>query len=85
MRIKQQLADRLHPPIREAEPFKPVPSITKGIWWIQGAERKLPSEAFLHRYPETDLTQFQDLMSAAGRWLRFAGFSMSEVPQDPKL
>lgn len=86
VRIKQQLADRLHPPIREAEPFKqPVPSITKGMWWIQGAERKLPSAAFLHRYPDTHLKQFQDLMSAAGRWLRFAGFAMSEVPQGPKL
>jgi nucleoside-diphosphate-sugar epimerase len=78
VRIKQQFADRFHPPASEETPIEPIPSITKSLWWIQGTERKLPALAFRQRYPETRLQPFPELMAAAGQWLRFAGFAATD-------
>lgn len=78
IQIKQQIADRIRPPIRDAERIEPIVSITKELWWVQGTANKLPSQTFMQCYPETRLQQFPELMSAAGRWLRFVGFGASE-------
>lgn len=74
VRIKQQLLDRLHPPISRSVRIEPAPSVAKNLWWIQGTMRKLPSGAFMERYPDIELQSFPELMAAAGRWLRYAGF-----------
>jgi nucleoside-diphosphate-sugar epimerase len=78
VRVRQQIMDRIHPPIREAEPSRPRVATTKILWWLQGVERKLPSGAFARAYPETHLRSFYELMPAAGEWLRFAGFAAEE-------
>nr|WP_090276075.1 NAD(P)-dependent oxidoreductase [Mycolicibacterium komanii]CRL69222.1 dehydrogenase [Mycolicibacterium komanii] len=76
-RVKQRLKDRLKPPIRVAQPFEPAPVVSKEMWWVQGTARRLPSSAFKQRFPELQLRPFPELMSAAGRWLRYAGFDGS--------
>lgn len=73
-RLKQQLQDRISPPITEPQPIKPEPTVTKQLWWLQGTARKLPSTKFAEHYPGLELTPFDDLMTAAGKWLRYAGF-----------
>ncbi|WP_319437056.1 NAD(P)-dependent oxidoreductase [Mycobacterium sp. RTGN5] len=73
-RLKQQLNDWLSPPISEAQPIVPKPTVDKQIWWLQGTPKKLPSTAFAERYPDLQLRPFEDLISAAGQWLRYAGF-----------
>lgn len=73
-RIKQQLRDRFSPPISEARPIEPEPTVSKQLWWLQGTVRKLPSTKFAEHYPDLQLRPFTDLMSASGRWLRYAGF-----------
>ncbi|OBB58694.1 hypothetical protein A5757_15735 [Mycobacterium sp. 852013-51886_SCH5428379] len=73
-RLKQQLGDWLSPPSTEVQPFHPEPAVTKSLWWLQGTVHKLPSTAFTQQYPDLQLQSFDDLMTAAGRWLRFAGF-----------
>lgn len=80
LRIKLNLRNWLHPPPREAEPIEPTPSVDKVLWWIQGTARKLPSGAFKERYPELQLQEFPELMAAAGRWLRYAGFDRTNGP-----
>jgi nucleoside-diphosphate-sugar epimerase len=79
VRIKQRLADRLHPPIRVAEPVEPAPAITKPQWWLHGTVQKLPSRAFGQQFPDTQLQPFSELMSAAGKWLRYAGFQAQDA------
>ncbi len=74
VRIKQQLQDLFRPPISRSEQIEPVPAVTKNLWWIQGTARKLPSYAFRERFPDMKLQSFDELMAAAGRWLRYAGF-----------
>lgn len=75
IRVKQQIQDLIRPPAREkAQPFNPPPHICKQMWWIQGTVKKLPSCDFKDRYPHLELQPFPELMSAAGRWLRYAGF-----------
>lgn len=76
-RVKHQLKERLRPPIREAEPIEPAPLVSKDMWWVQGTARKLPSKAFAKRFPQLDLRPFPELMTAAGQWLRYAGFDGS--------
>ena len=73
-RLKQQLKDWVSPPLAEAQPIHPEPIVTKQLWWLQGTVRKLPSTAFAEHYPDLQLQPFADLMSAGGRWLRYAGF-----------
>jgi 2-alkyl-3-oxoalkanoate reductase len=77
-RVKQNLRNWIHPPAREAEPIKQMPSIAKGLWWIQGTARKLPSNGFKEHYPELQLQEFPELMAAAGQWLRYAGFERTD-------
>lgn len=77
--VKQELIDRFQPPIQEARPFTPEPSITKSAWWSQGTVRKLPTGEFAKAYPDIELQPFADSMRAAGRWLRYAGFVVSEA------
>lgn len=77
-RVKQQLKERLMPPIREAQRIDPAPTVEKNMWWLQGTAHKLPSSAFRERYPDLRLTTFPELMAAAGRWLRYAGFDAAE-------
>ncbi|WP_174398869.1 NAD-dependent epimerase/dehydratase family protein [Mycolicibacterium sphagni] len=72
--IKQALRDRLSPPISEPQPITPEPAVSKQLWWLQGTARKLPSTKFAERYPDLRLQPFTELMSASGRWLRYAGF-----------
>lgn len=79
VRVRQQIMDRMQPPIREAESSQPELAIAKSLWWLQGVKTKLPSGAFLHAYPETHLRSFYELMPAAGEWLRFAGFAAEEA------
>ncbi|WP_422742566.1 NAD-dependent epimerase/dehydratase family protein [Mycobacterium sp. WMMD1722] len=76
-RLKQSMRDRFSPPISEVQPIEAAPAVTKSMWWLQGTARKLPSSKFAEHYPDLQLQPFDELMSAAGRWLRFAGF---EVP-----
>lgn len=78
LRIKLNLRNWIRPPAREAEPIQPTPSIEKGMWWIQGTARKLPSHAFEERYPGLRLQEFPELMAAAGQWLRYAGFESAD-------
>jgi hypothetical protein len=73
-RIKQELRDRFSPPISEPQPIQPEPAVSKQIWWLQGTARKLPSTKFAEHYPGLQLKPFDELMTAAGKWLRFAGF-----------
>jgi nucleoside-diphosphate-sugar epimerase len=73
-RLKQQLNDWLSPPISEPQPIVPEPTVDKQIWWLQGTVKKLPSTAFTERYPDLQLRPFEELISAAGQWLRYAGF-----------
>ncbi|KDF00403.1 hypothetical protein Y900_015990 [Mycolicibacterium aromaticivorans JS19b1 = JCM 16368] len=73
-RIKQALRDKFSPPISEPQPISPEPDVSKQIWWLQGTARKLPSTTFAEQYPGTQLRPFDELMSASGRWLRYAGF-----------
>jgi nucleoside-diphosphate-sugar epimerase len=73
-RLSQQLRDRISPPITEVQPIIPKPTVDKQIWWLQGTPRKLPSTAFAEQYPDLRLQPFEELISAAGRWLRYAGF-----------
>jgi nucleoside-diphosphate-sugar epimerase len=73
-RLKQQLQDRISPPITEPQPIKPEPTVTKQLWWLQGTARKLPSTKFAEHYPGLQLKPFDELMAAAGKWLRYAGF-----------
>ncbi|WP_445167264.1 NAD-dependent epimerase/dehydratase family protein [Mycolicibacterium sp. Dal123E01] len=73
-RIKQELRDRLSPPISEPQPITPEPAVSKQIWWLQGTARKLPSKKFAEQYPGLQLKPFTELMAAGGRWLRYAGF-----------
>ncbi|MCV7017334.1 NAD-dependent epimerase/dehydratase family protein [Mycolicibacterium aichiense] len=77
-RLKQQLQDRISPPITEPQPIEPEPTVTKQLWWLQGTARKLPSTKFAEQYPELQLKPFDELMTAAGKWLRFAGFENSD-------
>lgn len=74
VRIKQQLQDWISPPITEPQVMDVRVSVTKQLWWIQGTARKLPSTAFVENYPDLKLRPFAELMSAAGEWLRYAGF-----------
>lgn len=73
-RLKQQIKDRFSPPITEAQPIDLEPNVTKSMWWLQGTVRKLPSTRFAEHYPDLQLQPFDELMSASGRWLRYAGF-----------
>ncbi len=82
-RVKQQLKDRLRPPISEPQRIVPAPSVEKNMWWIQGTARKLPSGGFQVRYPELRLQHFPELMTAAGKWLRYAGFDASAEASAP--
>ncbi|MCV7345087.1 NAD-dependent epimerase/dehydratase family protein [Mycolicibacterium rhodesiae] len=77
-RIKQALRDRLSPPISEPQLIVPEPDVSKQIWWLQGTARKLPSTKFAEHYPGLQLKPFDELMTAAGKWLRFAGFENSD-------
>jgi len=45
---------------------------------VQGTKQKVPASAFAERYPEMTLQPFSELMAAAGRWLRYAGFDASD-------
>lgn len=54
------------------------PSLTKDMWWVQGTCRKLPSTAFVMRYPGTELRPFEESMKAAGEWLRHVGFESTD-------
>lgn len=74
IRIKQTINDRFRPPMREVAAVKSEPVVEKALWWVQGTVNKLPSEAFPNQYPDIKLQSFPDLMTAAGYWLRFAGF-----------
>ena len=74
VRVKQRLKDLVASRHPESRPFVPQPSVSKQFWWVQGTARKLPSSAFAERYPTVRLQSFPDLMAAAGRWLRWAGF-----------
>lgn len=73
-RIKQELQDRISPPSTEPQPIKPEPTVTKQLWWLQGTASKLPSTKFAEHYPGLQLKPFNELMAAAGKWLRYAGF-----------
>ena len=73
-RLKQQIRDRFSPPISEAQPIEPELAVTKQVWWLQGTVHKLPSTTFAEQYPDLRLQPFTELMSAGGRWLRYAGF-----------
>jgi hypothetical protein len=73
-RLNELLRDRISPPITEAQPIVPKPTVDKQIWWLQGTPRKLPSAAFAEQYPDLRLQPFEELIAAAGRWLRYAGF-----------
>jgi nucleoside-diphosphate-sugar epimerase len=75
VRVRQQIMDRIQPPIRNVEPAQTELAVTKINWWLQGVKNRLPSEGFAHAYPETQLQAFPELMAAAGQWLRFAGFA----------
>lgn len=85
VRIKQQLQDRLRPPLRQAQLDQPAPSVTKNLWWLQGTVHALPTEAFRRRYPQLQLEPFPVLMGAAGRWLRHAGFFAPTCDSDVRL
>jgi nucleoside-diphosphate-sugar epimerase len=74
VRIKQQLQDRLAPPITRSEPVVPAPAVSKQLWWLHGTASKLPTGAFAQRYPGLTLRSFPELMAAAGQWLRYSGF-----------
>jgi 2-alkyl-3-oxoalkanoate reductase len=74
VRLKQQLMDRISPPITEVQPIDPEPTVSKQLWWLHGTVRKLPSTAFAEHYPDLQLKPFDELIAAAGQWLRFAGF-----------
>ncbi len=76
-RLKQQLKERLVPPISEPQRIEPLPTVEKNLWWVQGTKHKIPATAFRRRYPDMQLEPFHELMAAAGRWLRFAGFDAS--------
>lgn len=77
-RLRQQLNDWVSPPISEVQPIDTEPTVTKKLWWLQGTVNKLPSTGFAEHYPDLQLQPFADLMSAAGRWLRYAGFERAE-------
>jgi hypothetical protein len=78
-RIKQALRDRLSPPISEPHLITPEPAVSKQIWWLQGTARKLPSTKFADHYPDMQLQPFDELMPAAGQWLRYAGFEQPDA------
>lgn len=72
--LKRAIEGRIHPPVSRPQPYTPRPTINKGMWWIQGTVRKLPSGQIDETFPGTDLLPFPDLMAASGHWLRYAGF-----------
>lgn len=78
-RLKQQVKDWVSPPFTEPRLIDTEPTVEKKFWWLQRTETKLPSTAFAERYPDLQLRPFDDLMAAAGRWLRFAGFEVSDA------
>lgn len=77
-RLKHQLKERLKPPISEPQRIETAPTVEKNLWWVQGTKQKVPAKAFAERYPEMVLQPFPELMAAAGRWLRYAGFDADE-------
>lgn len=82
-RIKQELRDRFSPPISEVQRIDPEPAVSKSFWWLQGTVKKVPSTKFIDHYPDVQLQPFAELMTASGRWLRYAGF---EPPREnPRL
>ena len=85
VRMKQQLQDRLSPPITRTEPLTPAPAVSKQLWWLQGTARKLPSGAFAQRYPGLALRPFPELMAAAGQWLRYAGFEIANDNSEDRV
>lgn len=52
----------------------PGPNIDRSGWWLQGTQRKLPTDKFRKAYPGVAMTSFGDGMRQVGAWLRFAGF-----------
>jgi hypothetical protein len=72
-RIKQSLRERIRPPLGQPQAYVPIPKMDKGTWWLQGTRRKLPS-TFAASYPGLQLRGFNELMTAAGHWLRYAGY-----------
>jgi dTDP-4-dehydrorhamnose reductase len=82
-RIKQGFRDLHSPPPTGSQLIVPQPVVSKQMWWIQGTAGKLPSGAFAQRYPGTALRPFTELMAEAGRWLRYAGFGLTESAATP--
>lgn len=72
--LRHWIDGAIRPPIRQPQPYTPRPAIDKSVWWAQGTVRRLPSGAFNEAFPGLRLRPFGDLMAAAGRWLRQAGF-----------
>lgn len=68
------------PPPKVSQVIVPRPVVSKQMWWVQGTFRKLPSAAFVQRYPGTEMRRFAESMADAGRWLRFAGFQLNGGP-----
>jgi dTDP-4-dehydrorhamnose reductase len=79
IRIKQQLKDFLSPPRDKPEPILHQALVTKDLWWLQGTRNKLPTGKFRLTYPSLSLRAFPELMSAAGTWLRHAGFDRADM------